>query len=210
MSQKGVLTIVSGFSGSGKGTLIKELLSRYPTEYSLSVSATTRAPRRGEMNGREYFFVSEEEFKKRIDNGEFLEYAKYVDNYYGTPKNYVFAQMAAGRDVILEIEIQGAMKVKEQFPEALMVFVAPPSVEELERRLAERGAEDEEDMKNRLHRASEEADYMENYDYILVNDELSACVESLNAIINAYHCSTRVQGSFMEEIKEELDRYRQI
>ncbi len=210
MSQKGVLTIVSGFSGAGKGTLIKELLSRYPTRYALSVSATTRAPRKGEMNGKDYFFVSEEEFEKRIENDEFIEYAKYVDHYYGTPKNYVTSQMSVGRDVILEIEIQGALKVKEKFPDALLIFVAAPSVDELERRLAERGSEDEEDMKNRLHRAFEEADYMERYDYVLVNDELSACVETLNDIITSYHFSTKVQGSFMEDIREELKRYKDI
>ncbi len=210
MSQKGVLTIVSGFSGAGKGTLIKELIARYPTEYALSVSATTRRPRQGEMNGREYFFISEEEFEKRIENDEFIEYAKYVDHYYGTPKSYVTSQMSAGRDVILEIEIQGALKVKEKFPDSLLIFVAPPSVDELERRLAERGTEDEEDMRNRLHRAYEEADYMERYDYVLVNDELSACVETLNDIITSYHFSTRVQGSFMEDIREELNRYKDI
>ncbi len=134
MSKKGVLVVVSGFSGAGKGTLMKALLDQYDN-YALSISATTRAPREGETEGREYFFKSREEFLRMIEEDALIEYAQYVGNYYGTPKDYVLGNMDAGKDVILEIEIQGALKVKEKFPEAVLVFVMPPSAGELKRRL---------------------------------------------------------------------------
>ena len=134
MNLQGILIVVSGFSGSGKGTIMKELLKRYDN-YALSVSATTRQPREGEADGREYFFKTREEFEKMIAEEELIEYARYVNNYYGTPKAYVEEQLAAGKDVILEIELQGALKIKEKFPEALLLFVTPPSVAELKRRL---------------------------------------------------------------------------
>ena len=137
MDRKGILIVVSGFSGSGKGTLMKELLSRYPDTYALSVSATTRRPRDGEQDGREYFFITEDEFEKMIAKEELIEYARYVKNYYGTPKEYVRKQLDAGKDVILEIEIQGALKVKEAFPDTLLLFVTPPNAEELKKRLVE-------------------------------------------------------------------------
>ena len=138
MNQRGILVVVSGFSGSGKGTLMKALLEKYDN-YALSISATTRQPRAGEENGREYFFVTKEQFQEMIREDQLIEYAQYVDNYYGTTKAYVEKQMDAGKDVILEIEIQGALKVKEQFPETLLVFIMPPSAEELKRRLVGRG-----------------------------------------------------------------------
>ena len=138
MERQGILAVVSGFSGAGKGTLMKELLRRYDN-YALSISATTRSPREGEVDGREYFFVSKERFQQMIEEGSLVEYAQYVNHYYGTPKEYVMRQMAQGKDVILEIEIQGALKVKKRFPEALLLFVTPPSAEELCRRLV--GAE---------------------------------------------------------------------
>ena len=138
MEEKGILIVVSGFSGSGKGTIMKELLKKYEN-YALSISATTRNPRVGEENGREYFFKSVEEFEKMIAKDELIEYAKYVDNYYGTPREYVEEQMKAGKDVILEIEIQGALKVREKFPDALLLFVTPPSAQELKKRLVNRG-----------------------------------------------------------------------
>ena len=127
MNQRGILIVVSGFSGAGKGTLMKELMKRYEETYALSVSATTRNPREGEVDGREYFFKTTEEFEKMIAKEELIEYARYVENYYGTPRTYVEQQLEAGKDVILEIEIQGALKVKERFPDTLLLFVTPPS-----------------------------------------------------------------------------------
>ena len=140
-TQTGILTVISGFSGAGKGTIVKRLLEKYPQNYALSISATTRAPRPGEQDGREYFFRSVDCFEKMIENDELLEYARYVSNYYGTPKAYVQEQLKSGRDVILEIEIQGALKIKEKYPDTLLLFVTPPSFEELERRLVGRGTE---------------------------------------------------------------------
>ena len=140
MNEKGILIVVSGFSGSGKGTIMRELLKKYDN-YALSVSATTRAPRPGEEEGREYFFKSTEEFEKMIAKDELIEYARYVDNYYGTPRVYVEEQLEAGKDVVLEIEIQGALKVKEKFPDTLLLFVTPPSAQELRSRLVGRGTE---------------------------------------------------------------------
>ena len=151
---RGVLVVVSGFSGAGKGTVMKRLLEKYDN-YALSISVTTRKPRPGEEDGREYFFRTKEEFEKFIEEDALIEYAQYVDNYYGTPRFYVEEQLAAGKDVILEIEIQGAMKVKEKNPEAVLVFVTPPTVEELKRRLTDRGTETPEVIAERLARASE-------------------------------------------------------
>ena len=137
---KGILVVVSGFSGAGKGTVMKRLLEKY-NDYALSISVTTRNPRPGEEDGREYFFRTKEEFEKLIKEDALIEYAQYVENYYGTPRSYVEEQLQAGKNVILEIEIQGAMKVKEKIPEALLVFVTPPTVEELEKRFKVRGTE---------------------------------------------------------------------
>ena len=156
MSKKGVLVVVSGFSGAGKGTLMRALMNRY-MNYALSVSATTRAPREGEEDGREYFFKTREEFEQLIKEDALIEYAQYVGNYYGTPKAYVEKELESGRDVILEIEIQGALKVKEKIPDALLLFVAPPSAGELKRRLVGRGTETPEVIGSRLQRAAEEA-----------------------------------------------------
>ena len=163
MDHQGILVVVSGFSGAGKGTLMKELLKRYDN-YALSISATTRAPREGETDGKEYFFVSKEQFEKMRDEQKLIEYAQYVNHYYGTPKEYVEQKMAEGKDVILEIEIQGALKVKKRFPDALLLFVTPPSAEELRKRLVGRGTETLEVINARLARAAEEASGMEAYD----------------------------------------------
>ena len=176
MKHKGLLVVISGFSGAGKGTLMKKLLQDYE-QYALSISMTTRAPREGEVDGREYFFATREQFEDKIKQGGFIEHAQYCGNYYGTPKDYVEQQMEAGRDVILEIEIQGAMKVKEQFPNAILLFVMPPSIAQLHQRLVGRGTETEEVIKERLLRANEEAVGIENYDYIIINDDLDACVK---------------------------------
>ena len=157
MRHKGILVVVSGFSGAGKGTLMKQLVRTYDT-YALSVSMTTRAPRPGETDGKEYFFVSQEAFEEKIRGNGLIEYARYCDHYYGTPREYVEKQLQSGRDVILEIEIQGAQKIREQFPSALLLFVTPPSIRELRRRLSGRGTETEEVIAARLARAQAEAE----------------------------------------------------
>lgn len=184
---KGILTVVSGFSGAGKGTIMKELLNRYSEQYALSISATTRAPRTGETDGVEYFFKSREEFEQMIADEALIEYAQYVGNYYGTPRAYVEEQLDAGRDVILEIEIQGALKVKQRFPDTLLLFVTPPSAEELKNRLVGRGTETMDVIESRLARALEEAEGIEEYDYLVINDVLSTCVEEVHEIIQNEH-----------------------
>ena len=158
MNERGILIVVSGFSGAGKGTLMKRLLEKYEERYALSVSATTRQPREGERDGIEYFFKTKEEFEKMIAKEELIEYARYVENYYGTPRAYVEQMLEAGKDVILEIEIQGALKVKKAFPDTLLLFVVPPSAEELKHRLVGRGTESMEVIESRLKRAVEESD----------------------------------------------------
>ena len=205
MNRKGILIVVSGFSGAGKGTLMKELLARYEEYYALSISATTCLPRTGEVDGREYFFKTKEEFEKMIAKGELIEYARYVENYYGTPRAYVEKQLNTGRDVILEIEIQGALKVKKAFPETLLLFVTPPTAAELKNRLVGRGTETMEVIESRMKRAVEEAEGMNRYDYLIVNDELEACVEEMHAIIQAEHRRSFRNTEFMKKIKEDLN-----
>ena len=167
MDGRGILIVVSGFSGSGKGTIMNEIIRRY-NNYALSVSATTRNPRPGETEGKEYFFKSVEEFEKMIAKDELIEYARYVDNYYGTPRAYVEEQLEAGKDVILEIEIQGAIKVKEKFPDTLLLFVTPPTAEELRKRLVGRGTETMDVIDFRMKRAKEESLGMDRYDYTII------------------------------------------
>ncbi|MFR5602015.1 MAG: guanylate kinase [Lachnospiraceae bacterium] len=203
MNQRGILVVVSGFSGSGKGTLMKALLERYDN-YSLSISATTRSPRPGEADGREYFFVSQDRFEQMIRAEELIEYAKYVNNYYGTPKSYVLEQMDAGKDVILEIEIQGALKVKEKFPDTLLLFVMPPSAQELRHRLTGRGTETQDVIEARLKRAADEADSMISYDYILINDDIDGCVEQMHQLIQSQHYRVSNNLDFMNQMKEDL------
>lgn len=208
MNEKGILIVVSGFSGSGKGTLMKELLTRYPDTYALSISATTRLPREGEVDGREYFFVSKDEFEKMIAKGELIEYARYVQNYYGTPRDYVEKKLAEGMDVILEIEIQGALKVREAFPETVLLFVTPPTAAELKSRLVGRGTETPDVIESRMNRACEEAEGMDRYDYLIVNDDLDECVEEMHRIIQGEHCRSFRNAKFMKEIKEDLERLK--
>ena len=180
---KGILVVVSGFSGAGKGTLMKKLMSEHGENYALSVSATTRAPRQGEEHGKDYFFITTEEFEDMIARDELVEYAKYVSNYYGTPKAYVEEQLNAGKNVILEIEIQGALKIKEKFPETVLMFVTAPSADELKDRLIGRGTETQDVIDARMSRAYEESLGVENYDYLVINDNLDECVNLLNNII---------------------------
>lgn len=209
MEKQGILIVVSGFSGAGKGTLMKRLLSVHGEEYALSVSATTRKPREGEVHGREYFFSSTEEFEKMIAQDELIEYAKYVEHYYGTPKAYVMEQLEAGKDVILEIEIQGALKVKEKYPDTLLLFVTPPSATELRNRLIGRGTETLDVIEARMARAVEEAEFMDQYDYLVVNDDLDTCVEAMHQIIRAEHEASRRNAPFMERIRKELKELQQ-
>ena len=203
MENKGILMVLSGFSGAGKGTLVKALLKKYDSD-ALSISMTTRAPREGERDGVEYFFTDREHFEDTIKQGGLIEYASYCDNYYGTPRAYVEEQMAAGKNVILEIEIQGALKIKEKYPESLLIFVTPPSAEELKRRLKKRGTESPEVIAKRLARAVEESEGIEAYDYIVVNDDLDNCVSEIHRLVDAA-CNAPVRREeFIEKIREEL------
>ena len=199
---KGVLTVVSGFSGAGKGTVMKRLIQKYD-DYALSISVTTRNPREGERDGIEYFFKTKEEVEAMIENDEFLEYARYVDNYYGTPRFYVEEMLAKGKNVILEIEIQGAMQIKAKNPEAVLVFVTPPSFEELRNRLIGRGTETADVIESRLKRASEEAEGMPSYDYILVNDQVEDCVDRLHQIILSERARAQRNEEFINTIQQE-------
>ena len=203
MKKKGMLAVISGFSGAGKGTLMKKLMDNYDN-YSLSISATTRAPRPGERDGVDYFFVTRERFLEMIKNDELLEYAQYVDNYYGTPKAYVEAEMKKGKDVILEIEIQGALKIRAKYPESVLIFITTPTAEELKKRLMHRGTESEEVIKRRLERAALEAVGVEAYDYILVNDDLDKTIKHLNYLIQDQHMRASQQLEFLEQFQKEL------
>lgn len=203
MMQKGVLAVVSGFSGAGKGTLMKTLLRDHES-YALSISATTRQPREGEVDGREYFFLTREKFEQMIAEDAFIEYAQYVGNYYGTPKKYVEDCLTAGKDVILEIEVQGAMNVKKMFPDAVTIFVAPPSAAELKKRLEGRGTETQEVIAGRMKRAQEEADLMDFYDYLLINDDLEESTRELHKLIVQSHKKMGLHKAFTETIKQEL------
>ncbi len=204
--RNGMLVVISGFSGSGKGTLVKKLMEDYDY-YSLSVSATTRKPRPGEVNGKDYFFVTKDEFFEMMKNDELLEYASYVDNFYGTPKAYVKQEMQKGKDVILEIEMQGALKVKAKFPEAILVFITPPSPEELLERLKKRGTESDDIILKRMAKAAQEAEGIEAYDYILINDNLDKTAKHLNYLIQDQHMRVRSQIDFVESIRSGLRSY---
>ncbi|MBO4847500.1 MAG: guanylate kinase [Lachnospiraceae bacterium] len=203
MEKKGLLTVVSGFSGAGKGTLMKGLLSKYDN-YALSVSMTTRAPRPGEVDGREYFFITREQFEKNIEDGKLIEHAQYVGNYYGTPKDYVFEQLDAGKDVLLEIEIQGALQIKERFPDALLLFVTTKDAQTLIDRLKGRGTETEEVIYKRLKRAAEESEGIEEYEYLIVNDDLETCIEDMHDIIQKAKLKASRNSEFIKKIREDL------
>lgn len=205
MSKRGILTVISGFSGAGKGTLVKKLMEDYE-DYALSISATTRLPREGEVPGREYFFTTEEEFQNMILEDRLIEFAKYVNNYYGTPKKYVDEQLSLGKDVILEIEIQGALKIKEKLPDTLLVFISPPSIKELKNRLLKRGTESIDVIESRLARAAEEVKGLEAYDYFLVNDQLEECSKSLHQVIQNEHLRVNRNKELIQQIKAELEQ----
>ena len=196
MKKQGILTVISGFSGAGKGTVVKQLLETYPDEYCLSISATTRKPRENEEHGVHYFFISKEEFEQMIEQNELLEHAQYVQNYYGN----------AGVNVVLEIEMQGALKVKKRFPESLLVFITPPTAQELEDRLRGRGTETEEVIQKRLARAREEAVYMNSYDYVVLNEtgKVAECAEKIHAIITDQQQRVENCGEFIQQMSDDL------
>jgi len=196
--KRGNLIVLSGPSGVGKGTVLRRLLKDYK-DIEYSISATTRPGRKGEIHGKDYFFLSEEEFFQMVDNNQFIEWAKVHNNYYGTPREYVEKTLQDGRDIILEIDIQGARKVRETYPEAVYVFLLPPSFSELEKRLNKRGTEDEKTKELRLKNAREELKELVNYDYQIINEDLEEAVEQLKAIIVAERC--RVKNNCIGVIK---------
>jgi len=201
--KKGILVVVSGFAGTGKGTLMKRLVKDYDN-YALSVSMTTRNPRPGEVHGREYYFVSKEEFEKAIEDNQLIEYAGYVDNYYGTPRSLVDEKLAEGKDVILEIEIQGALKVRDMYHDALLLFVMPPSAEELKRRLVGRGTETLDVIEKRMQRALEESEGIEEYDYILINEDIDVCTREMHEVISSAKRAASRNLDFIKDMREQL------
>jgi len=203
VEDKGILFVLSGPSGVGKGT-VREKLFEEETQLSYSVSATTREMRPGEAEGVDYFYKSKEAFETMIEQGDLLEYAQYVKNYYGTPKAYVEEQLEKGQDVFLEIEVQGALQVKENFPEGVFIFLFPPSLEELKNRIMSRGTETSDLVMNRLKEAKKEIDMMSAYDYVVVNDDVNQAVDKVKAIIKSEHCKrTRIEAQFQTILEEE-------
>lgn len=200
---KGLLIVISGPSGAGKGTICKRFMERNKN-VALSVSATTRAPRAGEVEGVNYYFMSKEKFKEKINDNDFLEYAEVYDNYYGTPKSNVQEMLDSGKDVILEIDIQGALKVKENSEEGIFIFILPPSMEELKQRIINRGSETQESLMKRFKSAYKEINFVSRYNYAVVNDEVEIAVEKLEAIICAEKCRVdRLKHSILDS-KEDL------
>ena len=216
MENNGKLVVISGFSGAGKGTLMKALMKEYGDSYALSVSATTRNPRPGEMDGVDYFFVTRDKFEQMIAEDALIEYAQYVGNYYGTPKEYVQQQLDLGKNVILEIEIQGALKIKEKFPDTVLMFVTAPDANELKNRLVGRGTETPEVIAARLSRACEESMGMEKYDYLVINDTIENGISLIDRLIcdersgniennRAHRVSANID--FINKMREELSGF---
>lgn len=198
MNKKGVLVVFSGPSGSGKGTVLGEYFKSHP-EAAFSVSATTRRPRPGERDGVDYHFVTRERFEEMIRTGEVLEYTQYNGNYYGSPAGPIRQELEKGRDVVLEIEVEGAMQVREKFPEALLIFVMPPSFGELQRRLAGRGTESPAEVAGRLAAARREVGLAPRYDFVLVNDQVERAARRLGEIISAAKCAPARCGELFQE-----------
>ena len=203
MSERGLLIVFSGPSGVGKGTVRQEIFSTPDHKFEYSVSMTTRAQRPGEVDGKDYFFRSREEFEELIRNGQMLEYAEYVGNYYGTPLTYVNETLDKGIDVFLEIEVQGALQVKKKVPDAVFIFLTPPDLNELQERLVGRGTDSEEVIAQRIERAREEIALMSEYDYAIVNDEVPLAAERVKRVIEAEHFRVdRVFGRYRNMISE--------
>ena len=204
IKERGLLIVLSGPSGVGKGTVRKELFSQPNTNYEYSISMTTRNPREGEVDGVDYFFKTRDEFEALIEQGGLLEHAEFVSNYYGTPLAYVNETLDAGRDVFLEIEVQGAAQIREKAPDALFIFLAPPSLSELKDRLVGRGTETADVIAKRIATASEELEMMSLYDYVVENDEVTNACDRINAIIKAEHCRReRVEKRYLSMLRGE-------
>lgn len=218
MNKKGKLVVISGFSGSGKGTIVKALLEKYKNEYVLSVSATSRQPREGEVEGEHYFFKTRAEFERMIESCELIEHAQYVGNYYGTPKDYVESMLSKGKNVILEIEVIGGTQIRKLYPEAVMIFIVPPSIAVLEKRLIDRESESLEVIHSRIAQANNEVSYISSYEYLIINEDLKEAVENLHLAIGADrsdHQSERIDSilvenntDFLKKISEDLMKYR--
>ena len=200
----GLLVVISGYSGVGKGTLVKELLSRYPDEYVLSVSATSRNPRPGETHGKEYYFVTPENFREMIEADDLLEYTVYNGNYYGTPKTFVEEMLKQGKNVILEIEVEGGLNARRIYPESFLTFVVPPSAKDIYSRLKNRGTETEEEIRARMKRAAEESDVAPLYDFIAINDDLETCIRTLHAEIRERKLVADIRKNMIPRLKEEF------
>lgn len=204
MKERGLLIVLSGPSGVGKGTVRKEIFSQKDTNLHYSISMTTRKPREGEVDGVDYFFKSREEFEDLIERNKLLEWAEYVGNYYGTPIDYVEETLQQGKDVMLEIEVQGALQVREAFPEGLFIFLAPPSLSELKNRIQTRGTESEELINNRMSVAKEELEMMDAYDYVVENDKVENACDRIKAIVVAEHCKReRVANRYKQMLEVE-------
>ncbi|MGX4255206.1 guanylate kinase [Bacillus sp. YH3-2-B2] len=187
MKERGLLIVLSGPSGVGKGTVRQAIFSQQDTKFEYSISVTTRNPREGEVDGVDYFFKSRDEFERMIENNKLLEWAEYVGNYYGTPVDYVEQTLQEGRDVFLEIEVQGALQVRNAFPEGLFIFLAPPSLSELKNRIVTRGTETDDLIENRMNAAKAEIEMMDAYDYVVENDDIQTACDKINAIVLAEH-----------------------
>lgn len=201
MAKRGMLIVLSGPSGVGKGTVRKEIFSQEGNNFDYSISMTTRQMRPGEVNGKDYYFVSKEEFEKEIADGGMLEYAQYVDNYYGTPLRYVNEMLDAGKDVFLEIEVKGAMQVREKVSDGLFIFLTPPDLMELRQRIINRGTDDLETIDKRMEKAKDEIEMMQNYDYAVVNDEVAKAAEKIKTIIRAERWRVK---RFLPDYKKQL------
>ena len=203
-ASRGLLIVLSGPSGVGKGTVRAAVFANNQFQYVYSVSATTRAQRPGEVDGKDYYFVSREEFETMIQNEDLLEFAEYVGNYYGTPIQKIEENLAAGHDVFLEIEVQGAMKVKERMPEGIFIFLAPPNLEELESRITGRGTDAAHVIQERMATAKEEIELMQHYDYVVVNDQVQHAVDKINAIIQSEHLKVE---RVVDQIRHDMETY---
>jgi guanylate kinase len=202
--EKGLLIVLSGPSGVGKGTVRKAIFSDPNVDFEYSISMTTRKPRKGEVDGVDYFFKTREQFEQLIKEGKLLEYAEYVGNYYGTPLDYVKKTLEAGKDIFLEIEVQGAKQVREKIPDGLFIFLAPPSLSELYNRIVNRGTEDDERIRSRMEKARKEIEMMDLYDYVVENDEVEKACERIKAIVVAEHCRReRVQHLYKKMLEVE-------